>query len=239
MNGRQAGLRYIVGGVLLGAAVLLGGGCGEDSQGGRDAPETPLTTEDGSPARRRAVQCRGPEGGVVTFRALVRPDSLALRVPAAFGGDTRHLARARAASGAKYKGGAATVWSKGGTATVEIDGQRLENCTIAPQTEPQDEHPPNLQFRAVGQEPGWIVEVTDDSLRFAWAYGQREVTASQFGTDTDDKRVLYRADTDRGPLRVVARPQYCTDPMNGRLFSHTVTVTLAGDVHTGCGHPTR
>ena len=239
MNGRQAGLRYIMGGMLLGAAVLLGGGCGEDSQGGRDAPETPLTTEDGSPARRRAVQCRGPEGGVVTFRALVRPDSLALRVPAAFGGDTRHLARARAASGAKYKGGAATVWSKGGTATVEIDGQRLENCTIAPQTEPQDEHPPNLQFRAVGQEPGWIVEVTDDSLRFAWAYGQREVTASQFGTDTDDKRVLYRADTDRGPLRVVARPQYCTDPMNGRLFSHTVTVTLAGDVHTGCGHPIR
>ena len=239
MNGRQAGLRYIMGGMLLGAAVLLGGGCGEDSQGGRDAPETPLTTEDGSPARRRAVQCRGPEGGVVTFRALVRPDSLALRVPAAFGGDTRHLARARAASGAKYKGGAATVWSKGGTATVEIDGQRLENCTIAPQTEPQDEHPPNLQFRAVGQEPGWIVEVTDDSLRFAWAYGQREVTVSQFVTDTDDERVLYRADTDRGPLRVVARPQYCTDPMNGRLFSHTVTVTLAGDVHTGCGHPIR
>ena len=239
MNVRRVGLRYIVGGVLLGAAVLLGGGCGEDSQGGRDAPETPLTTEDGSPARRRAVQCRGPEGGVVTFRALVRPDSLALRVPAAFGGDTRHLARARAASGAKYKGGAATVWSKGGTATVAIDGQRLENCTIAPQTEPQDEHPPNLQFRAVGQEPGWIVEVTDDSLRFAWAYGQREVTASQFVTDTDDERVLYRADTDRGPLRVVARPQYCTDPMNGRLFSHTVTVTLAGDVHTGCGHPIR
>ena len=239
MNGRRVGLRYIVGGVLLGAVLLLGGGCGGDPQEGRNTSETTLTTEDGSPARRRAVQCRGPEGGVVTFRALVRPDSLALRVPAAFGGGTRPLARARAASGAKYEGGAATVWSKGGTATVEIDGQRLEGCSIAPQTEPQDEYPPNLQFRAMGQEPGWIVEVTDDSLRFAWAYGQREVTASQFVTDTDDERVLYRADTDRGPLRVVARPQYCTDPMNGRLFSHTVTVTLAGDVHTGCGHPIR
>ncbi len=238
MNGRQAGLWYIVGGVLLGAAVLLGGGCGE-VRAPQDNPERALSSEEDSTARRRAVQCRGPEGSVVTFRALVRPDSLALRVPAAFGGDTRHLARTRAASGAKYKGGAATVWSKGGTATVEIDGQRLENCTIAPQTEPQDEHPPNLQFRAVGQEPGWIVEVTDDSLRFAWAYGRREVTVSQFATDTDAERMLYRADTDRGPLRVVARPQYCTDPMNGRLFSHTVTVTLAADVHTGCGAPTR
>ena len=239
MNVRRVGLRYIVGGVLLGTVLLLGGGCGGAPQQGRDASETPLTTEDGSPARKHAVQCRGAEGDVVTFRALVRPDSLALRVPAAFGGDTRHLVAVRAASGAKYEGGGATVWSKGGTATVEIDGQRLGDCTISPQTEQQDEHPPDLQFRAVGQEPGWIVEVTDDSLRFAWAYGQRAVTAAQFVTDTDDERMVYRADTDRGPLRVEAEPKYCTDPMNGRLFSHTVTVTLAGDTHTGCGHPTR
>ena len=239
MNGRQAGLRYIVGGVLLGVALLLGGGCGGDPREGREASETTRRTKDGSPARRQAVQCRRPEGDIVTFRALVRPDSLVLRVPASFGGGTRHLASARAASGAKYEGDAAMVWSKGSSATVNIDGRRLETCTIAPQVERQDEHPPGLQFRAVGQEPGWIVEVTDDSLRFAWAYGQREVTTSRFSTDADDERILYGADTDRGPLRVVVRPQYCTDPMSGRLFSHTVTVTLAGDSHTGCGHPVR
>ncbi len=239
MNIKHAGLRYVAGGVLLGAVLLLGGGCGGDPWEGRGASETAPTAEEESLARRQAVQCRGTEGNVVTFRALVRPDSLALRLPAAFGGDTRLLASARAASGAKYEGDGVMVWSKGGSTTVEVDDRRLENCTLAPQTEQKDEHPPDLQFRAVGQEPGWIVEVTDDSLRFAWAYAQREVTTSQFVTDTDDERMLYGAHTDRGPLRVVARPQYCTDPMSGRLFSHTVTVTLAGDTHTGCGHPVR
>ena len=74
MNGRQTGLRYIVGGVLLGAAVLLGGGCGGDPQEGRDAPETAPTAEEESPARRGAVQGRGPGGDGVAVRALVRPD---------------------------------------------------------------------------------------------------------------------------------------------------------------------
>jgi len=81
------------------------------------------------------------------------------------------------------------------------------------------------------------VEVTDDSLRFAWAYGQHEVTTSRFNKKREAGRMIYRGETRRGTVRVVAEPQDCTDPMNGRLFSRTVTVTLAGDIHTGCGHP--
>jgi len=232
----RCGLRRVVGSVLLGA-ILLGGGCGGD-RSPHDALERFLANEEDSIARRLAVQCKRSEGNVVTFRTLVRPDSLALRVPASFGGNTRHLRSVRVASGAKYEGGGAVVWSKGSSATVEIDGRRFQDCTLAPQTErPEDKRRPGLQFRAVGQEPGWIVEATDDSLRFAWAYAQREVTTSQFAVETDDGRIVYRGATDRGSVRVVAQPRYCTDPMNGRLFSHTVTVTLAGDTHTGCGHP--
>jgi len=175
---------------------------------------------------------------MVTFRALVRPDSLTLQTPAPFGDDVRRLSSVRAASGAKYEGGSAMVWSKGNTATVHIDGQRFQDCTVAPQTEGKENGThQGLQFRAIGQEPGWLVEVTDDSLRFAWAYGQHEVTAPRFRKETDAGRILYMAETNRGTVRIVANPQQCTDPMNGRLFSHTVTVTLVGDTHTGCGHP--
>jgi len=229
-------LRYVVGSLLLGG-ILIGSGCLEE-RAPQHASEMSPPTEDGALARRVAVQCKRPAGNVITFRALVRPDSLALRVPALFGGDTHRLASVRAASGAKYEGGNVMVWSTGSTATVEIEGHRFQDCALSPQTgRREEERRSALQFRAIGQEPGWIVEVTDDSLRFAWAYGQREVTTSRFSTKTDTARTVYTAQTDRGPVRVVAKPQYCTDPMNGRLFSHTVTVTFDGDVHSGCGHP--
>jgi uncharacterized membrane protein len=231
-------LRGGLGGALLGM-VLLVGGCAEEPA----APERsdPSTSEHpGSLGRPLVFQCTGAEGALVDFRARVRSDSLTLRVPASFGGDTRHLTSVRAASGAKYEGGGAMVWSKGGSAIVAVDGRRFEDCTPAPQTgRGENEGPPGLQFRAIGQEPGWFVEVTDDSLRFAWAYGQHRVSAPRPTKETDEGRITYTAATDRGPVRVVARPRRCTDPMNGRVFSHTVTVTLAGDTHTGCGHPLR
>lgn len=228
----SVGLRLILGSVLLGA-ILLGGGCAEE-RGSQDVSEGLATEREDAPARALVVQCKRSEGGVVTFRALVRPDSLTLQVPAPFGGGVRRLASVRAASGAKYEGGSIMVWSKGSTATVEIEGRRFRDCSMAPQTERRRS---GLQFRAIGQEPGWIVEVTDDSLRFAWAYGQHEVITPRFSTETDVGRIVYTAETDRGTVRVVAESQRCADSMNGRLFSHTVTVTLAGDTHTGCGRP--
>ena len=229
----SAALRHVTGSVLL-AVVLFGGGCAEQ-QSPQDSFEG-FTKEGDTPARTFVVQCKRSEGRVVTFRALVRPDSLTLQVPAQLGGGTRQLWAVEAASGAKYEDDGGMVWSKGSTANVEVDGQRFQDCTIAPQSERREGQHPDLQFRAVGQEPGWLIEVTDDSLRFAWDYGQHEVILSRFSKKTDAGRIIYRAETGRGPVRIVAEPQHCTDPMNGRLFSHTVTVTLAGDTHTGCGH---
>ncbi len=227
--------RHLAGSVLVGAA-LLGVGCVEE-RAPQDTSEASATKEEHTPARRLAVQCKRPEGEIVTFRALARPDSLTLQVPAQFGGGTRRLSSVRAASGAKYESGGVMVWSKGNSALVKVDGQRFQDCTLAPQTESREEQRPGMQFRAIGQEPGWLVEVTSDSLRFTWAYGQHEVTAPRPDRETDAGRILYTAETDRGTVRVEAKPQQCTDPMNGRLFSHTVTVTLAGDTHTGCGRP--
>jgi len=228
-------LKWGLGGALLGM-VLLVGGCAEESAD-PERSDPSASEQAGSLGRPVVFQCTGAEGDLVDFRARVRPDSLTLRVPASFGGDTRHLTSVGTASGAKYEGGGAMVWSRGGSATVAVDGRRFEDCTQAPQTGRGEEGPPGLQFRAIGQEPGWFVAVTDDSLRFAWAYGQHKVAAPEPAKETNEGRIVYTADTDRGPVRVIARPRRCTDPMKGRVFSHTVTVTLAGDTHTGCGHP--
>lgn len=235
-DARFLDFQHIAGSVLVGVALLVGG-CGEE-RAPQDTSEASATKKEHTPARRLAVQCKRSEGEILTFRALVRPDSLTLRVPAQFGGGTRRLSSVRAASGAKYESGGVMVWSKGDSALVEVDGQRFQDCILAPQTESREKKQrPGMQFRAIGQEPGWLLEVTNDSLRFTWAYGQHEVTAARPNRETDAGRILYTAETDRGTVRVEAKPQQCTDPMNGRLFSHTVTVTLAGDTHTGCGRP--
>lgn len=234
----STGLTYGLGGVLLAMALCVGGCAEEPADPERSDPSASEHT--GSLGRPLLFQCTGAEGRLVNFRARVRPDSLTLQVPASLGGDTRHLPSVRAASGAKYEGGGAMVWSKGGTATVAVDGQRFQGCTQAPQTgRAEADGPSGMEFRAIGQEPGWFVEVTDDSLRFVWAYGQHRVSAPRPTKETDEGRIVYTAPTDRGPVRVVARPRRCTDPMNGRVFSHTVNVTLAGDTHRGCGGPLR
>lgn len=115
----------------------------------------------------------------------------------------------------------------GGCAEQETD-QRL----VGERTDSLPSH-----FRALGQEPGWLLEVFGDSLRFAWAYGKQEVATSRFRAQMDTGRVVYTGATDRGTVRVVADPRPCTDPMSGKAFSHTVTVTLDDDSHSGCGRP--
>jgi uncharacterized membrane protein len=92
-----------------------------------------------------------------------------------------------------------------------------------------------VRFRAVGQEPGWLLEITDDSLHFAWAYGQEAITVPRQHADTTRGRAVHRADTPEGPLRIEAEATRCTDTMSGEQFSHTVTVTLDSTSYAGCG----
>ena len=56
-----------------------------------------------------------------------------------------------------------------------------------------------VQFRAIGQEPGWLVEVTADSLRVEWDYGQQVASGARVGTAEAASRAAlrYRAETER------------------------------------------
>ncbi|HEX7072166.1 MAG TPA: hypothetical protein VF190_15240, partial [Rhodothermales bacterium] len=57
-----------------------------------------------------------------------------------------------------------------------------------------------VDFRAVGQEPGWLLEIADgDSLRFLYDYGTSEVAAAVRTAQVapGDARV-YRAETHSG-----------------------------------------
>ena len=97
-----------------------------------------------------------------------------------------------------------------------------------------------VRFRAIGQEPGWLVEVTADSLQVEWKYGQQVASGPLAAEAASSNAPLrYVAETERGPVQVKAVERRCVDPMNGDAFPMTVTVRLETDTLSGCGQVLR
>lgn len=94
-----------------------------------------------------------------------------------------------------------------------------------------------VDFRGLGQEPGWYVEVKEgEEVLLVADYGERRVMT---GPPTREAggggRVTYRARADGQALAVLVEPVPCSDAMSGIPFPATVTVTLDGREYRGCG----
>ena len=93
-------------------------------------------------------------------------------------------------------------------------------------------------FRAIGQEPGWQLELRKGSeIRFTYDYGKGTAVtpAPKPRVDSSNGTRTYHAVAEGNELEVVIVPVACADSMSGRQFSATVTVTLNGKAYRGCG----
>ena len=93
-------------------------------------------------------------------------------------------------------------------------------------------------FRAIGQEPGWQLELRKGSdIRFTYDYGKGTAVtpAPKPLVDASNGTRTYHAVTEANDLEVVIVPVTCADSMSGKQFSATVTVTLNGKPYRGCG----
>lgn len=91
-------------------------------------------------------------------------------------------------------------------------------------------------FRAVGQEPGWIVEVFGrDSMRFLLDYGETLYTTAAPAPDSTGPTLAWRTSGPGGAIELVATREACTDAMSGDPFPARVTLTIGEQVLTGCG----
>jgi len=93
-------------------------------------------------------------------------------------------------------------------------------------------------FRAVGQEPGWLLDFRDDgTMRFQYAYGESSTTAgiTKPVIDPATKALTWTSPGTVGDLVVVVTPAPCADAMSGLPFETTVTVTYNGETYHGCG----
>ncbi|HET9581806.1 MAG TPA: MliC family protein [Gemmatimonadota bacterium] len=142
------------------------------------------------------------------------------------------------ASGAKYGEGPFVYWSQGEKARLDTPRRSFTDCV-------NDEGGPGwldakargIHFRAVGQEPGWILDVRrDGGMDIQADYGEIALSLPSSEPETDRAgRTAYRAETESHWAAVVIDDVPCRDAMSGWPYESTVSMTLDGREYRGCG----
>ena len=92
-----------------------------------------------------------------------------------------------------------------------------------------------VAFRAIGQEPGWLLEVTNgEEILIVTDYGKERKSLPYIEPREDKaaRKTVFQIDADTNVL-IEGKP--CTDSMSGESFEVTVTVTLGDGSLKGCG----
>jgi putative lipoprotein len=93
-----------------------------------------------------------------------------------------------------------------------------------------------IEFRALGQEPGWFLEIDDGrSIRLVWDYMEHDASFPAPPPTRNDSVRTFSASTDAHELSVRIDNIACQDVMSGFSFPNTVLVTIDGRELRGCG----
>jgi membrane-bound inhibitor of C-type lysozyme/uncharacterized membrane protein len=149
------------------------------------------------------------------------------------------LSQVPAASGTKYQEGDVEFWSKGDEAMLDVAGQPFRGCQSMPHLVPwEDARRRGVDFRAVGNEPGWYLEFQQGrQLLLVADYGKTRVMAADPVEHVQGATRVYLADAPAGPLRVEVVDEPCHDTMSGEAFAAQVTVSYDQHSWYGCGRP--
>ncbi len=204
--------------------VALVVGC-SDSGSDRQVPATP------NHARTTLVyEC---EDGF-EFVAALRNDTAWAFLPSG----TVRLRYVVAASGVKYSDGETVLWSKGEEAVLETSRDGVRTCRIN-RARAIWEHAKlgGADFRAIGNEPGWHMEIAHDSIRLVTDYGETRFAfpTPQPREDPVARRTTYMALSGSDTVRIELTGEGCRDTMSGEEFETTVTLTLGERTLRGCG----
>ena len=95
-----------------------------------------------------------------------------------------------------------------------------------------------VQFRAVGNEPGWLIEIREDKkIRFINNYGSLEIKAPVddlwLGPAGEDK--IYYVENDVIQFQVIIMKKSYQDNMSGETFPYQVRVVFPNKSYVGGG----
>ena len=152
---------------------------------------------------------------------------------------TISLPQVPSASGAKYQKDHITFWNKGHEALLEINSDKHLKCNNnTSKSIWEDAKFRGVDFRAVGNEPGWNLEIIrSERIVFIGDYGQEryEFLTTEPTIDQQARTTVYTAKNDTHELSVKIVGSRCRDTMSGEAFETTVTVILDGKKYQGCG----
>jgi len=139
-------------------------------------------------------------------------------------------------SGTVYEDGDVSFWTSGDEAMLTVDGQNYQNCHLNPVRVPwEDARLRGVSFRAVGNEPGWYLEIQESRLLFVGQYATTRILVPDAIAEGTSQVRAYRVTAGAQQLRVDIVDEACVDNMSGESFPSRVTVTLDGTSFQGCG----
>lgn len=94
-----------------------------------------------------------------------------------------------------------------------------------------------VDFRAVGQEPGWIVDIyAADRIVALLDYGETRLEFPRSEpTSPAEGATRYEAQSNGHTLAITIRRAPCEDAMSGQPYPSTVEVVVDGRTLNGCG----
>jgi membrane-bound inhibitor of C-type lysozyme len=194
----------------------------------------PTPAEDEVPAGvLRAYVWHCADGQTLVMRNLVREKAIAID----FHDGTRRLDQTISGSGARYADSVVVFWTKGGTATLERQGAPPVQCEERrADSLREDARARGVVYRALGNEPGWILEV-GPAGRLSWTtnWGQDRFDFEQAQASTaPDGATVYTAQQGDVSIRASIKAERCVDDGDVE-FDHVVTVEAGGQTLRGCG----
>jgi membrane-bound inhibitor of C-type lysozyme/uncharacterized membrane protein len=217
-NERRCGL-----GLALSVMLLLAA-CSQQQH----LDQTPAGAPALSPRQTLVYEC-----GEYEFVARTGADQITLYLP----DGSLLLARQVSASGSRYSDGETSLWSKGNEARLELGPGRIRSCVLNRARAPWEEaRLRGIDFRAVGQEPGWYLELQHDGqMLFVAQYGSQRVLMDTPDPVFEGGREIYRPVSQGHEMKLEIELRHCTDVMSGEIYDSQVSVYLDDNVYRGCG----
>jgi putative lipoprotein len=212
--------------ITLMTGALLLTGCGSSASPPKEtAPQTAPAAPSKPPIVAR-FDC-----DTLALTATFHEDRVVIEVPEQ---RAMTLPHTLSASGARYSNGTDTFWNQGREATFEHHG-RTEMCRE--RREPwQEAADRGVDFRAIGQEPGWFLEIDNEKqIRLVYDYAEHQLVAPVVSPATKGSRVFYDMMVESQRVLITIEETPCNDAMSGEAFPRSVAVTIGTRTLRGCG----
>jgi uncharacterized membrane protein len=107
----------------------------------------------------------------------------------------------------------------------------LTGCTPEASLNPS----PPASYRAIGQEPGWLLEIAAGRAVYLGDYGTVRLELALSPPRATTAGYRYEARSSQHSLSIDVAHGLCRDAMSGRAFADRVKIVADGRTVEGCG----